>query len=303
LPKRKYKTSSGKDIILTVILSFSLMMGFVGVYVVQAYYDTELTPETVFESDSDLEFGQHDYGLGYPINWYYDVQTAYKILNGADFFQYNKTAVYTGNNSWQTSVNTSTVSGVGTSNAFDWVMNFPNLDRFVIDNLTVSLRYPVMPDSFVGIYVIHFPTLTGYTEDSPIKQTLLYSDISAQTTQTSLGWYNKTLDIDLTDSLRIYDIAQETDNWFLFMTIQDKNKDGFSEGVMSINFEMNAQQISGWSIIDSLTSVIGGAFILNIIVAIFMLDAYDIGGYVRDLPNRKRKSISAKPRKKSKRKR
>ena len=87
----------------------------------------------------------------------------------------------------------------------------------------------------------------------------------------------------------MYDLAQEREGYGFHMIVQDWNADGWDETTMTLNVEIYGEKISGWSTADTVTWGLGGAAVIGFIVTFMAKDQFDIGGYVRDLPQRRRR--------------
>lgn len=280
------KKTNPTQIILAIILVIGMLSGFGLVFAVDYYQDTNGNTESLYITDSNyktstgmLETGTFPpYTLG---NSYVYRDWAWSV---GEIIVYPKTAVYLGNNSWSMAINGSTASP-STNNAM-FSIDLPNLPSWLIETVNISLKISTTDDDlFIYGFFIYgesnvftFPGIVAHV-----------NNIDTFQTSSPNGYYNRTIDLPLAKSVEIYDKAQEKSDMCFVLEVDDKNNDGFAPITITYTIEFTGEKISGWSTIDSITWALAGASIIGFAVTIMATDQFDIGGYIKDLPKRKRK--------------
>lgn len=283
-------------VVLAFVFVVLIFANFGAIALISLEYETDGISQLseLWVSDTDTVFPVYDYkiGSGYQPYWY-NLQNQYRLNHGGDFFEYNKSATYLGNDTYSFAVNGTTIDP--SSGGLITLMAIPNLNRWVIKNVTVSLFLNGDSDLNVKAIMLHFNNDID-RDNLAIVETVFHVDSSAG----GSTWYNKSLTVSLAEALRIYDLAQETVNYALLISVSDKDLDGYSDHSYKFKVTVYGQQISGWSITDSLMVAVGGFAILNTIVIVFMFDKYDLMGYKKSTIGQK--STPKKKKSKSKRK-
>jgi hypothetical protein len=290
----KQKATSGFQILLAIVMMLTMLSGFVFVYAIDIYDNGETTGEIVFESDSNMQHSLLDIEFT-PVD-FLTLQNAYYYSDSPYFFQYNKTAVYNGNNTWLLNCN-GTIALV--SNALNVYEIIPNIDSFIIDNIIINMNIDIIDVDVnfdIGFIFDESGTVDLNTPSNERLVPLLDTSESNYGVDFPDGWYNKSFNLPLSKSLNIYDLAQEKTNGHLYIVIGDGNANGLTAFTLSYEVIINGKPITTMSTVNTVKWAIGGTGILGIIVGIFMLDQYDLGGYTKDLPKRKAKSKN-KPKK------
>lgn len=272
-PKNK-----GNDKILTVIFVIAILTGFYLVSLVDANFENEKDNVLLYESDSSANFLTLDSSL---VNeWGLTTTGVYESL-GSEYQTYAKIPVYLGNNSWTFSVNET----IDTSSFAYYVIELPNMDDWLITNITYSMnkQSALEMELFVRIFSLETPNVIIAT-DKGIE--VLHSPTFGSVAE----WKNNTIDINLATALEIHDIAQDGTQYYLLYVIRDT---GGTSGLDSMSWDMSTvitgKQIATYNIVQQMELVLVIAIIFNVVVIIFMTDEIDIGGFVNDIPDKKRR--------------
>lgn len=291
--KRKRKTnkkSSPMDVFLAMLLIIGMLSGFGIVYAIDYYQDTNGNKTLLYISDSNTIHPSYEI-LGEATNEPHYLANSFKlhILTPNIYYQYNKTPVYQGNNSWAITGNGTTLSP---SHAYiQYLIELPNFSSWLIDNVTISALIETSDDDlefFTGIVFCDNGYYDGNKPTAERYQSVKHEDTTTFQTTYPTGWFNKTYDISLAGALTFHDLAQEKNPIGLMFEIGDKLNDGFSQITLSVKISINGEQITGYSTIDTLTIGLCGASIIGFTITIMATDQFDIGGYVKDLPKRKK---------------
>ena len=260
----------------------SMILGFGAVAYIDYEYQTNGNTVLLWESDSDatpflLTFGDSYTAFpGRP----YDYQTQqWGYVSPAQQYTYNRTAVYTGNDTWSMSVN---------STGFDhnyarqmWAL--PDLPSWIIESVNITTTLAGDSDMAIGVGILHLTPITEVGDTT--EGTVVYSDALAG------GVTDKIIaaDVDLNTALRIYDYSNVVENTALGIeiSVRDQDNDGWTGWSWVTNIEIYGQTVSEWSVSDSIYGALGGATILNLFVAAYMTDKIDLGGFTKVLKGKK----------------
>lgn len=278
MPKGKKKNKNGTQTFLAFIFAIVLSIGFIGVWYVEAYYDLNGDWDLLFETDSETEFPIIEYGESYPTVYYPSLRNSQRELRGSDYLQYNRTAVYSGNNTYSMAVN----STDGNRNTVAYLIEIPNANRWTISNLIINMTRNTDTDINFEISFIHWNTVL---EDDDLETDIYLSyGIGSATGED----YNLNRSIPLESAIELYDNANAYSNTALYITYADQDFDGLTGFAWEMKVTIYGEQLTGWSKLDSVNLAIGFADGILIVACVFLTDAIDVGGFVRDLPKRKR---------------
>lgn len=273
--KRKTKNTN-KDKFGTLMLVFAILSGFWLISYVNASYENDNSSVQLFDSDSGTNF----LTLNYPTGGIYDVRTS-GVYDG--IANYSKTPVYLGNSTWSFTSNFTDEAG-----AFSWfIMEIPNLDKWVIDNITFELKVVANPDIYVSAQII-----SGYELDevTPALDSNNYIFEEHHYDGITDGiYYNETVELSLAETLSIYSDSQNGVQHYMIIKVTDDDGDGNSEFAFSMKVEITGNQVATYNIIQQLELASGLYLIILGITFILTNDEIDIGGYVNDIPNKKRR--------------
>lgn len=286
----KQNKSSSKDIFLAILLMVGMLSGFGLVYAVDLYQDTNGNSVELWTTDSNLNHPAYNVLHAPSGEWDVDyIQNSFNIWStGVYSYQYNKTAVYLGNDTWTMTANGTAITS---GSSLNYVAELPNIQSWLIKNITYKLRIDT-PDNDIRIDTgVFFTEADIY--DSNLAQAERYQRIYTDQTiafQTLYPdhWYNFTVTPPLYETLNIHDLAQEKDEGALVIVIYDSNFDGFSVLTLTLEITIHGEQISEWSTLDSIKWSLGGATVLGFGFAILATDQFDIGGFIKDLPSRQK---------------
>jgi len=273
--------NSGNDKILTVLFVVAILIGFYLVSIVNASFENDKENELLFKTDSSTKFPVIDV-----INFspYYDTwQTGIREFIGSTYFEYAKTPVYLGNDTWVISNNAT----IGAQSALQYIIEIPNMDDWIISNFTFemdkSITLPNDIEMRIGLFSIATPNV--YDWDIELGSISLYTDLNVPVGQ----FYNETIDLNLAQALNIHDRSMGKAQHFIRIAINDKIGDGMDFSAFKINMEIHGKQIESYNIMQQLNLAIGIAIMINIGVIVFMTDEIDVGGFKNDIPNKKKR--------------
>lgn len=285
----KAKKSTGTQILLTFVMTVVLLSGFGLVFAVDYYY-TNLNGTTdeieLFTTDSNTEYPVTDYIPTFVGNRYFDSQTGQRMGKGSDWIQFNRTPAYLGNDTWSASINNTVAMEPYGWQYFSIQNSLFDVDTWVLTKITVNLTLNADTDLRVATSL---DCLNTFSDPADTTQgNILFHD----TTVSGVTYYNKTYTIPLSVALTIFDTAQERTDYLLFCNIYDKDADGLTAWACQWKITLHGRIVSGWNEQTSVSVALLGAISMNVIVGIYALDQFDIGGAVRDLPRRKPKRRS-----------
>lgn len=273
--------NKGNDKILTVIFVVSILLGFYLVSVVNTSFENVNDTVVLFKTDSTTEFIDADY-INPPVFATWDgIYNAYHLNVGGSFYNYTKSPVYLGNDTWTMSINGSAHSETQFG---QYVIALPNMDDWIISDITINQTINTDTDltSEWGIY--SSATLNKYNYN--ILGEIVFDDdsIGALT-----DYHNETLSLDLSTALNVQDKASDGIQHYLVIRSIDKDSDGLGAWAWNIEVVIEGKQIATYNIQQNLNLALGIAITINVCVIVFMTDEIDIGGFVNDIPDKKRR--------------
>lgn len=283
--------------LLTLIIAFTMLMGFIGVYAVGYEYEQTAIPESIFVSDSNLEFESMDlrpYYLsqGYTFPGYHNPMYYTRDALTSVFEKANATMVYTGNNTWDSAIPVyDKPVGVTWGSSLVYINPaLPFLDEYLITSINLKMNLPGDADINVESYIA--------SQHNPVDIVL---DVGSTTPIQTLTNYNGETEYDETfiitpyQALKMYSRAQvNPDDSYWAIEIYDSNEDEMSAYNLNMSFEFFGTPITTWTLQDSINVVIGASIIGNLIIGTFMIDSVDFGGAIKDLPKKFRSQSASK---------
>lgn len=275
MAKSKVKTT---QTVLATFFMVSMLIGFSAVAYIDYEYQQNSEPVILFESDSDADTFKIDLPQStYPIGQFYDSQNSQMAIQGTEYIQWNRTNVYTGNNTWAMGIN-----GTGYDNNYIRMQfALPNLEDWIITSVNFTSTLSGDDIESYGVVIIHSESsITTYDSS---QGTLVYQNTGI-TTETELD-INQAVPTNL--GLRIHDYAIEPLNdatgieFFIYM---EDMADSWS---FEIDLEIWGEQISNWALSDSIFGALAGATTLNVLVMLYMNDSIDIGGFSKTLKKKR----------------
>jgi len=275
------KNISGKQQILAFVFAIVVISGFFATYLTATYYDGQSESSVLFETDTNTNFGFLEFEKVAPVTDYYDYYRngVYQVIGG-EYNVYNKTAVYSGNETWSISSNATSINS-----ATIMIVEIPNLDEWIIESVNISCTKSLDTDItfIIDIYSLEDLTIKSSGETGG---TNIFTDSGIGNNPNSKFWQNIT--VAQSTALNVYDKSQDNNNHYIVVQFVDKDKDGMEEFTMSLNLEIHGKATTEFNLQGALMIGLGFAIFLKTIVFIFMFDSIDIGGYVNDKRKSKR---------------
>lgn len=277
------KETSISQMALSILFMIVMLSGFISVAVISEVYETENVSELLYETNTDTEFLTIE-RTGYPFLNYELMSTGkfYNTFSPTTFHNITKIPVYTGNNTWGFSSNYSNVRCYS-----QYVIELPNLPSWLIHSINITTTHPGDSDMLAAARIISVKNtgIVNYIDDVS-QVNAIYSSNAIESAPTSI--FEMDIDIPLSQSLDIYSTANEKVQHMLVFQIIDEDFDGMTDFAFNINVEIHGEVLTGWTVTDSITvsNIFFGT--LAILTGIMALDEFDIGGYVRNLPKKKR---------------
>lgn len=272
---------------LAFIMVGILCIGFVGVWYVDAYYEQQEPTEILWVSDSSS-----DTDLGYTLEnppfatWDY-VHTGQIVgWTGSPytFETYNRTGVYIGNNTWSYSANETTGNY---HNQARWYFDMPNIENWIITDVNVS--FSTNGDSDLEFVMgFDYPIDYNVDYDAPYKRGTAIDHVYSFSPTND--HYFRNVSVPLETALDINNNVNNIPNvnpMYVFSLI-DADDDGLSAFAFTISITIHGYKVDATSMIDQISIIIGASVGINIVAIIYLTDKYDIGGYVRDIPKRRK---------------
>lgn len=280
--------SSINATMLTALFLAIMLAGFGAVAYVSYDYDLARESELVYTTNTDISPNGQYYDLvNAPFTtWDYVSTGQLSAFTGSpyQFYTYNRTAVYSGNDTWTYSSNETL--GNYHNNA-RWLFPIENIDNWIIHSVNLSFSTPSDTD-LEFVYAINYPIDNIVDYEATYKRGVAFEHIYSFSPTDN--HYYRNYSVPLSTALEILDVSKELKDLaspvFEFSLV-DKDKDGMSAFAFSMSIQIYGEKINTWSISDTLTMVIVGSGIVNVSIAVLMLDSVDIGGYVRDLPKKR----------------
>lgn len=284
MPKGKKKSNT--QTFLAFIFAAILSIGFIGVYYVDAYYESNGTSVILWQTDSDANPNRKIVYVNSPYeqaDYYGTVQIEGETGIPYIFNVYNRTAVYTGNNTWTYAANE---TGGNYRNRAMYVFDLPNTENWIIKSVNYSFSTNGDSDLAFGLS-IDYPISNKIDYESTYKKGTILDTVFSFTPIDN--HYYRNLTVPLATSLDIVDNSVNIPNNSPVLTfyIDDVDADGLSAWAFTIDIEINGYPLDATSMNDQINLVIGGSAILNIIAVFFLTDEIDIGGFKKDLKKRR----------------
>lgn len=279
------KISQTQTVLATVFM-VSMLLGFVAVAYIDYEYQNNGDITLLWESDSSTEFSSYNH-VNMESDWFdYSCNGQFVAFEPMpySYCEYNRTAVYSGNNTWTYSCN-ETFGDYRNYNT--WVISLPNLKSWIITDMNITVSTP--GDSGLELdFSIIYPIANELDRDRTDRLTTrLYLDYSLTTDPTETYNY----DVPLNKALEIFDSCNSNENIEPVLSLSTYDITpwgGISEYAYSISVEIYGEQVSGWSLSDSTFTALAGATCLNVVIVIYMTDEIDVGGYVKNIQKRRR---------------
>lgn len=285
MPRKKSLKTTGKQKVLALIFAMTMVSGFAIVWATAQYYDSNNVSTQLFISDSDTEYGNTLVTDNF--NHFPKGNVTSRQLGQIGVF-WNETLwtpAYLGNNTWGVSVEEFAVAEYADAQ-FQFIMEMPQIDNWIIEYVLVNMTAPAEANKMVS-NVFHYDAPysvipTGGTTDLT-QFTEIYRDLTGD-----IGTSDVNMTVSLAESLRIYDFTQETtSNFFnIVITLDDALTDGLDGFSWTWTVEIWGHAQTTTTLETILTWGLSGAIILNIFVIVYMTDAVDMGGFIRDIPKK-----------------
>lgn len=297
MPKQseKQKKQSITQVWLSIIFMIAILGNFFTVAGIVWYYENNGVDNEVmvFESDSNtdyMHFTTTDNYIFYPI---FNITTQMRGLVTAlpDNLPVKTelTPLYLGNNTWGVSV-----PGMNDPAGYYHlsgiiVMAIPNMDNFLITKIVINETMP-LNDVHWDMTILHLDTgvfgLSDFGSADPSSQE---TNILPGTATVTTPELNAAYTIPLTKGLRIFENSQgkQYTGIEIAWEVIDPTV-GLSAYAMQWKVQIFGEQITGWTLQDSL---LVSTIIWNIIlgtVIIYSLDMFDIGGFVKTIRKQRR---------------
>jgi len=269
--------NKGSDKILTVIFVLAILTGFYLVSMVNASFENDKENISLFNSDSAITFGKYA-NTGFPVNSFANFTTGINQIESTSYFQYEKTPVYLGNETWSYSVN-----ATDSYTQALYVIELPNMENWIIDEIVINQSKNTDTDLRQQITIW---SIDSTNFEYGTIGTLLYSDSGIGGTTL---YHNHTVDLSLSQALDVLDKASDNTKHFITISMDDTSLDGLGAFSWDFSIEISGKQIDSYNITQQLNLVMGIAITINVLCIVFMSDEIDIGGFINDIPNKKRR--------------
>lgn len=258
------------------MLVVAIVFNFYLVSLVSASFENAES-EILFITDSNMEFPTI---TDLPTARFDTIETGIYDYNGD--YLYSKTPVYLGNNSWSFTVNSTT----GVLSYTQYVISVPNLDDWIIEEIEYNITKGDPNDNYNFYIYAYSLNKTGVLQTGD-SATQLYSEINFGSTDTV--WNNNSIDIPLSTSLDVYDKAQDGKQDFIVIRIKDDGTAGLDDFTFGLTMKITGKKMATYNLIEQINIVLIISLIINSGIMLFMNDRIDIGGFVNDIPNKKRR--------------
>lgn len=262
------KKTNINQTMLTALFLGVMLAGFGAVAYVSEIYKGQANVITLFESDTNTEFPSYDNdAIGYG-----NIDTCMRISPIEK--QYNKTTVYTGNNTWVLAMNETTlnyVSGV-------IYIELPDIDNWILDTFILNMTENDDDSYYLRVSLMSFNLIDGLENTASTVITDLLIDYKSG----GDTWNNETIDVSLSQAVEIHNNANNLDKTLIRIHYYDDGAN-YNAFAWEFSIKITGEQLTGWSIIDSLSTVLIIATVVNFTIAIYMTDGVDVGGYVKKL--------------------
>lgn len=287
-------TKGSEQAFLGVFLALILSLAFVGAAYVDNYMNGQNTV-LLWDTDDTTEFGSFEQ-INTPSSTYDFVATGQNAKFGSVWLSWNRTAVYLGNETWACSFNT-TEGPNGNINVI--VLEIPDLENMIIDNIVYNITTNGEPDNVIisTFGLVDSATNIMDHDNGPVEIINFIDGAPPDPLYIDGIWYNRTVDMDLQDSIGLYQALNNGKKGYLMIFYgEDPAAGDFDGWACKFKVEVYGERVTGWSKVDTVNLVIGLSIMCNVIAAIYIQDQYDVGGYVKDI--KKRSAVRRKSRKK-----
>lgn len=255
-----------KAIALTLIMMLYLISGVAGVFAIDYEWNNNFPTENLFELDDNANFPIVAQDDTFPTNYYYDLQTSQRVYKDSYPFQFNRTAIWLGNNTYSMAVNTTD----GADNSAYYVVSIPNLKSWTISDLFVNMSKNTDPDLTFTVAIYHYNSQLSYTD--PIN-TIFQSTTVGSVSGTE---YSTHYSIPLGTAISIADNANEYTNSVLVISIRDSSHDGLTGYAWTMDLEIHGQKISNVSITDTAAWVLIALIVIGWLMIYYIADKNDL---------------------------
>jgi len=291
------KDVAGKGVwteeLLAIIFAIVIVLGFVGVYGVEAYWD-RMVPETVYETNLDTMLD--DFPTGYTFDHTYGLASGDWNMTGGSFLHFRGisspyqldvfelTPVYMGNGSYMLGIPGPFVPGEFSPSpgpkcrgVFEFVI--PDTDTFYINDISTEIYLGGLSwDLTVAISVWDATdSILVYDLVTPANNERLFFAIDSY--GVSSGWVNNTWEMDLNDAVNVYQLSQAPNRLIMIsVTFEDSGQDGWDAETMDFKIVVNGTRQKTVSTSGMVAWVLGGTGVLNIFVGLMATDQIDLKG-------------------------
>ena len=272
------KEKAVKQSMLTALFLAVMLAGFGAIAYVEYDYAQTTQPIQLFVSDDNTVFPVIPAYTDY--NGWYSLRNAQYERTNFDGLQTNKTAVYAGNNTYVMSID---IMNTLFYKYATYVIELPELDNWLITSINLTTTLNIDTDLRSEIYIHHH---TGdYDRTNPSHKTIVYQNNGEGGAET---YKEKDIAVPLSKAVEVYDGCQNQDVKALEFMLYDKDQNGFGAFSWEFSIEIHGEILSGWSSHDTVVAILVISGTANILIALVMTDGLDIGGYVRNLPKRRK---------------
>lgn len=272
----KKKNGTGNKI-LTIVFVFSIVIGFYLVSVVNGNYTDKRDIELLYQSDSTTEF--LTLTANPLINYNLMTTGIYDIVPDP----YIKLPVYLGNETWSMSVN-------DTSYSYGYAMfvvALPNLDSWIIDNMVFNITKGAPSDESFAVWIVNSKTIGILNGNTDIQLKIFEDNVAFALAD---GYYNRTIDLTLNEALEIHDLTNNGVQPYMLIRVRDQvSPAGLEAFAFTFKMTMEGRKVDTYNIIQQLEVALFLSTSLNILCIVYMTDEIDIGGYINDIPDNKRR--------------
>lgn len=277
-----------KQSFLALVFAGILLINFglVGLIAYEYEADGQSDETVVFQTDVETTYPEYQFGLatGHPDLW--TKRTSEKVAGTlgvhSTYEQYNYTPAFLGNDTWAISIPTRSYAPDVDFHRVDVVMDLPNLDNFIITHVDINLSLPGDADQYVTWAI-------AYTEIPIVSNPADISILELETPYNNEVEYIGDVDVPLTESVKIWDGAQQNNIYMFIIEIGDTTGDGMTGWAFTWSVTITGRKVTGWTINDSLSVALGVGVVMNVLAVAYMSDELDIGGYVKDIRQRQRR--------------
>lgn len=286
MPRKKSLKTSGKQKVLALVFALTMVSGFAIVWATAQYYDSTNVVTQLYITDSDAEFTSVEVTDNY--DHFPEGNVTSRQLNAVGVYHNETlwTPAYLGNNTWAVSVGDVPVSTYDNV-AIQLTIDMPNIDNWIIDHIIINATAPAEAYGY-SVNMFHltepYAVTSGGTGIDASQSTLL--ELNSVGT---VDEFIENLTVSQAKALRIYDLTQATPENFLHIgfSITDPDTTGCDAFSWSFTIEVMGHLQTTTTLSSVLIWGLGATVILNLIVIVYMTDAVDMGGFVKDIKKRR----------------